>query len=206
MRSRSTDMMEKIIAFIDQYFCEKHVTPSASEVGLAVGLSKATAFRYLVEMDERGLIEYDGKARTIVTPMIRKFTLESSPCPLVGSVPCGTAEEKEECIQEYISLPVSLFGNGSYYILEASGDSMVDAGIDDGDKVVISTSSQAKEGDIIVALTDSNESTLKRFGGIDQTTNEARLLYQNRAVYPNKEIRVKRLVIQGIARHVIKSL
>ena len=125
---------------------------------------------------------------------------------VVGSIPCGTAEEKEECIREYISLPVSLFGKGEFYILEACGDSMVDAGIDDGDRVVIRMDCEAKVGDIVVALLGDNESTLKVFGGIDDENQEAILLYRNEAVYPGKEIRTKDLIVQGVARHVIKAL
>lgn len=206
MRKMSTETMDNIISFVDQYFCDMHTTPSVNEIAVGVGIPKTTAFRYLVEMDNRGMIEYDGKSRTIRTPMINKFAPDSAPCPLVGSIPCGTAEEKEENVREYISLPVSLFGNGQFYILEASGDSMVDAGIDDGDMVVIRTDCDAKVGDIVVALTGDNENTLKVYGGIDEETQEARLLYRNEAVYPNEEIRVKRLVVQGVAKHVIKSL
>jgi len=206
MRKMSIETMESIISYVDQYFCDKHTTPSVNEIALGVRIPKTTAFRYLVEMDGRGMIEYDGKSRTIKTPMINKFAPDSAPCPIVGSIPCGTAEEKEENIREYISLPVSLFGNGRFYILRASGDSMVDAGIDDGDNVVIRTDCDAKVGDIVVALTGDNESTLKVYGGIDKETEEALLLYRNRAVYPDAQIRVKHLVVQGVAKHVIKAL
>lgn len=206
MKKMSIETMENIISYVDQYFCDKHTTPSVNEIALGVGIPKTTAFRYLVEMDNRGMIEYDGKSRTIRTPMINKFAPDSAPCPLVGSIPCGTAEEKEENVREYISLPVSLFGSGQFYILEASGDSMVDAGIDDGDMVVIRTDCDAKVGDIVVALTGDNENTLKVYGGIDEETQEALLLYQNEAVYPNEVIRVKHLIVQGVAKHVIKSL
>jgi len=206
MRRMSIETMENIISYVDQYFCDKHTTPSVNEIALGVRIPKTTAFRYLVEMDERGMIEYDGKSRTIRTPMINKFAPDSAPCPLVGSIPCGTAEEKEENIREYISLPVSLFGNGQFYILRASGDSMVDAGIEDGDNVVIRTDCDAKVGDIVVALTGDNENTLKVYGGIDEETEEALLLYQNQAAYPDAQIRVKQLVVQGVAKHVIKAL
>lgn len=206
MKRMSIETMENIISYVDQYFCDKHTTPSVNEIALGVRIPKTTAFRYLVEMDDRGMIEYDGKSRTIRTPMINKFAPDSAPCPLVGSIPCGTAEEKEENIREYISLPVSLFGNGQFYILRASGDSMVDAGIEDGDNVVIRTDCDAKVGDIVVALTGDNENTLKVYGGIDEETEEALLLYRNQAVYPDAEIRVKQLVVQGVAKHVIKAL
>lgn len=206
MRTMNTELMQKILEYIDGYYCDRRMSPSVNEVALGVGIPKTTAFRYLTGMNDRGMIDYDGKARTITTPMIRKFAADAALCPLVGHIPCGATEMMEECVREYISLPVSLFGSGRYYILEASGDSMVDAGIDDGDRVVVRTDCEAKQGDIVVALTGENESTLKEFGGIDEETKEAVLLYRNRSVYPDGQIRVKALVCQGVVKHVIKSL
>lgn len=206
MRVMSKETMVNIISFIDEYFCDRHTTPSAGEIAQGVGIPRATAYRYLVEMDNRGMIEYDGKSRTITTPMIRKFAPASAPCPFLGSVPCGAAQTEEENIREYISLPVSLFGKGKFYILEASGDSMVDVGIDDGDLVVIRTDCTAEVGDIVVALTEDNESTLKVFGGIDEKAERAVLEYRNQEKYPDQKIFVRQLVIQGIAKHVIKAL
>ena len=206
MRVMSKETMANIISFIDEYFCDRHTTPSAGEIAQGVGIPRATAYRYLVEMNNRGMIEYDGKSRTIITPMIRKFAPASAPCPFLGSVPCGAAQTEEENIREYISLPVSLFGKGKFYILEASGDSMVDVGIDDGDLVVIRTDYTAEVGDIVVALTEDNESTLKVFGGVDEKAERAVLEYRNQAKYPDQKIFVRQLVIQGIAKHVIKSL
>ena len=206
MRVMSKETMANIISFIDEYFCDRHTTPSAGEIAQGVGIPRATAYRYLVEMNNRGMIEYDGKSRTIITPMIRKFAPASAPCPFLGSVPCGAAQTEEENIREYISLPVSLFGKGKFYILEASGDSMVDVGIDDGDLVVIRTDCTAEVGDIVVALTEDNESTLKVFGGVDEKAERAVLEYRNQAKYPDQKIFVRQLVIQGIAKHVIKAL
>lgn len=206
MRVMSEKIMGYIMLYVDQYFCDMHRFPSIGEIAQGVGIPRTTAYRYLVEMDRREMIEYDGKSRTIITPMIRKFAPDSALCPLVGSIPCGAAQTEEENIREYISLPVSLFGKGKFYILEASGDSMVDAGIDDGDLVVIRTDCTAEAGNIVVALTEDNESTLKVFGGIDEKAERAVLEYRNQAKYPDQKIFVRQLVIQGIAKHVIKAL
>lgn len=206
MRVMRSELMERIISYVDQYFCDKHTTPSAGEIAQGVGIPRTTAYRYLVEMDARGMIEYDGKARTIRTPMIKKFAPDSAPCPLLGSIPCGSAQTEEENIREYISLPVSLFGKGHFYILKASGDSMVDAGIDDGDLVVIRTDCTAEVGDIVVALTENNESTLKVFDGIDAETEKAILAYRNQAKYPGERILAGNLMVQGVAKYVIKAL
>lgn len=206
MRSKSTELMEEIYSYIDQYYSAKHTSPSTAEIANGVGVSKATTYRYLVEMDNRGMLEYDGSSQTIITSMIRKFAPEISSCPVVGSIACGSTQTEEENIEEYVSLPVSLFGKGDFYILRANGDSMVDAGIDNGDLVVISKQNEAKVGDIIVALDQNKENTLKRYGGIDAVAQEAVLLYQNQSRYPDLEIRVKKLSIQGVAKHVIKAL
>ena len=206
MRVMSEETMADIISFVNQYFCDKHTIPSVGKIAQGVGIPRSTAYRYLVEMNNRGMIEYDGKARMIRTPIIRKFAPESAPCPFVGAIPCGSAQIKEENVREYIRLPVSLFGKGKFYILEVSGDSMVDAGIDSGDLVVIRTDCNAEIGDIVVALTGYSESTLKVYAGIDEDTQEAILEYRNQAKYPDEEIRVKQLIVQGVAKHVIKAL
>lgn len=82
---------------------------------------------------------------------------------------------------------------------------MEDAGIFDGDMVVIRIQQTAETGDIVVALDEENRNTLKRFGGFDEN-HMAVLEYMNEAVYPGKTILVNELTVQGVAKHVIKSL
>ena len=206
MRSKSQQLMNEISAYVDQYYSERHTAPSVNEIAKGVGIAKTTSYRYLVAMNDLGMLSYDGPSRTIVTKMISKFSDSTVPAPVVGAIPCGTPEEEEENIQEYVSLPVSLFGKGEFYILKASGDSMVDAGIEDGDLVVIRKQQEASVGDLVVALDESNANTLKKYGGIDAASNAAILLYQNQEKYPDKRILVKELIVQGVARHVIKAL
>ena len=206
MRSKSQKLMNEISAYVDQYYNERHTVPSVNEIAKGVGIAKTTSYRYLVAMNDLGMLSYDGPSRTIVTKMISKFSDSTVPAPVVGAIPCGTPEEEEENIQEYVSLPVSLFGKGEFYILKASGDSMVDAGIEDGDLVVIRKQQEASIGDLVVALDESNANTLKKYGGIDTASHAAILLYQNQEKYPDKRILVKELIVQGVARHVIKAL
>ncbi len=198
--------MVNIISFINQYFCDKHTISSIGKIAQGVGIPKSTAYRYLVEMDNRGMIEYDGKNRTISTPMIRKFAPASSLGLLVGSTTRRAAQTETEHAREYISLPISLFGKGEFFILEASDDSMVDAGIDPGDLVVVRTDCTAEVGDIVVALTGDNESTLKVFGGVDEETKNAILEYRNQAKYPNQKIFASQRIVRGIVKRVIKAL
>ena len=204
MRIKNPEVMQAICSYVDRYYREKHTTPSTSEIAEGVGISKATSYRYLVAMNENGMLSYDGKS--IITRQISKCTSDYFSAPVVGSIRCGDPELEEENVEEYVSLPKSIFGEGKFYILHARGDSMVDAGIDSGDLVVIRTDCNAEIGDIVVALTGYSESTLKVYAGIDEDTQEAILEYRNQAKYPDEEIRVKQLIVQGVAKHVIKAL
>ena len=196
--------MKEINAFVNEYFRAKRSSPSTGDIAKALGISRPTAYRYLVEMDEKGLISYDG--HTIETPQIDKCALGYFSAPIVGTIHCGDPETEEEYVEEYVSLPESVFGKGEFYILRASGDSMVDAGIEDKDLVVIKKQSSASVGDIVVALDEENQNTLKTFEGIDEESGYAILKYENYRKYRNKEIRVRELVVQGVAKHVIKAL
>jgi repressor LexA len=83
---------------------------------------------------------------------------------------------------------------------------MVDAGISEGDMVLIRKQPDCEVGDIVVALDENNENTLKIYGGIDKKGNKVILRYANEKTYPGKAILVNELVIQGVAKHVIKEL
>ena len=159
MRSKNPELMNKICKYAEQYYLQNGHSPSTSNIANAIGISRATAYRYLLAMDDNGMIEYNGQEiRTAVTKKLSKGTTQMA---IVGSVPCGSPEYEEENVEEYVSLPTAIFGKGDFFILRASGDSMIEAGIDDGDLVVIRKQVFADDGDIIVALVD-NQNTLKR--------------------------------------------
>ena len=119
-----------------------------------------------------------------------------------GFVPTGETEEEQ--VEEYVSLPESIFGKGKFYLVRAKGDSMIDAGIEEGDLVLVELCNEANEGDIVVALDPEGENTLKRYAGKDR--DGYLLAYMNEACYPGKVMKVKSFVVQGVARHVIKTL
>ena len=202
MRSKDPALMEKIRVFVDRYYRERHAAPSTQAVGDAVGVTKQTACRYLLEMDERGMLEYRGGIRS--SPQMAKCRTGYISVPVVGSIRCGDPETETEEVEEYVSLPESIFGRGSFYLVRAKGDSMTDAGIEEGDLVLIELSREAKVGDIVVALGPEGENTLKRYAG--QAADGYRLAYMNEAKYPGKFITVRSFAVQGVARHVIKTL
>ena len=191
--------MKAICQYAEQYYLQTGISPSTTKIADAVGVSRGTAYKYLVAMNENGMIEYDGK--NIQTDVTRKFNTETSQTAIVGSVPCGSLQYEEENIEEYISLPTAIFGKGDFYILHASGNSMIDAGIDDGDLVVIRKQNYASDGDIVVALVE-NQNTLKTFYR-DEQSRKIILHPENKSM---DDIVVDDCYIQGIACHVIKAL
>ena len=205
MRSKSTELMEQIRNYIGDYYRQHHSTPTTREIASAVGLSHAAGYKYLVEMDKRGMLSYESGEITNL-PKISKTPTGYFSAPLVGSIRCGDPEAEEAEVEMYVSLPEALFGKGEFYLLRAAGDSMEDKDICDGDLVLIRKQPDCEVGDIVVALDENGENTLKVYSGIDKRTKKVILKYANEAVYPGKRILVNELTVQGVAKHVIKTL
>lgn len=204
MRHKDSNKMQEILDFSEKFYMSEGRSPSTTEIADAVGFSRGTAYRYLVEMNEIGMISYDGK--TIQSNLTMKYSDMKSEVPICGSVPCGSPMEEVENIEHIVSLPTQIFGKGPLYILKATGDSMEDVGIFEGDYVVIKQTSEADIGDIVVALDQDNKNTLKTYGGLSKRTGKPVLKYENFNRYGNKTIEVSQLIIQGVAKHVIKEL
>lgn len=200
MRHKDPQLMERIRGYIEDYYEDHNATPSVQEIANAMGTAKSTAYRYLIDMAKQRLISYVNGV--ISSEKIEKYTQPVNHAALVGAVPCGEPDEREAMVEEYIPLPVSIFGNGDFYVLRASGNSMVDAGIDSGDLVIIRQQETAEPGDIVVALTNEGQNTLKRLEYDDDL--ERYYLHPENPDYD--DIYVDDLRIQGVARHVIKAL
>ncbi len=199
MRRRNVELMNRIIEFAEQYYLENSSSPSVRTIADRFGIGVSTAYRYLLEMDERGLITYDGKR--ISNDRIEKLNSNSGVirAAVVGSIACGIPNLAEENVEEYVSLPRSMFGDGEFFILRANGESMIDAGIETGDLVVIRKQACAEDGQIVVALVE-DEATLKR---LYRDKGKVRLHPENRAM---DDIIVDDCIIQGVAVKVIKDL
>lgn len=196
---KSKQRMKAICDFIEEYQFEFHRTPSMDLIAEAVGTVKSNVYKYLSEMERVGMIDRDGRSITVHSKV------QSSPklnrVPILGNISCGTPEYAEENYEQYVPLPTALFGEGELFVLRASGTSMIEAGIESGNLVVVRKQNTAEEGDIVVALVE-NETTLKRFY-LDEERQCVRLHPENRKM---KDIFVKSCYIQGVAQHVIKAL
>lgn len=200
MRSKNPELMERIKVFAEDYYAEYGETPSNKTIADAMGMGRSTVYYYLVEMANRHMITYEDGI--ISSEKIEKFTQPVNHAALVGSIPCGEPDEREAMVEEYIPLPVSVFGDGDFYILRASGDSMTGAGIESGDLIIIRKQETAELGDIVVALTDEHQNTLKRL----EYDDDRRRYYLHPENPAYDDIYVDSLRIQGVARNVIKSL
>lgn len=199
MRSKNAEWFPMIENFINSYREQNNASPSVQEIANHIGIAKSTASRYLSTMREKGMIEFDGH-RNIATRETIRTKAETVLVPILGCVSCGIPKFAEENIEEYVRLPIALFGKGDFFILRANGDSMIEANIDHGDLVVIRQQSHAEEGQIVVALIE-DEATLKRYYP-EPEQHRVRLHPENQKL---QDIFVDDCSIQGVAVKVIKD-
>ena len=162
-----TSRQNQILTFIKDTLHVKGYPPSVREIGKAVGLSSSsTVHSHLAKIEELGFIRRDPtKPRTIEvlgeTPW-RQGAFVS--VPLVGRVTAGQPILAVENIEETYALPKALIGNNEdIFMLTVQGSSMINAGILDGDYVLVNKQKSANNNDIVVALLDNEEATVKRF-------------------------------------------
>ena len=204
MRSKNTAHYSTILNFVNRYFDDVGRSPSTRDIESGTGISRPTVQRYLREMCERGEIEYDGH-RGIITEYMRGATEGTSPVLMGNSIPCGMLNEVCDAELESIRMPTALIGSGEFFLLRARGNSMINAGIDDGDLVLIKRCERVREGRIAAFLYDGSETTLKRF---KQDKDAIYLIPENDEMEPivirgrDRE----RLIIQGEAIMVMKDL
>lgn len=197
MRSKDKTLMAAIEKFVSDYTDSNGISPTMQEVAGGVGSSKATVQRYIAQLCEDGILDYSGY-RTMTSTKTKAAAIR---VPVLGTIACGIPKFAEENIEEYVRLPVALFGKGNFFILRAYGDSMIEAGIDNGDLVLIRQQNYADEGQIVVALME-DEATLKRFYP-EPKKHRIRLHPENSRM---DDIYVDNCEIQGVAVKVLKDL
>lgn len=201
MRRKDDSKKLQILEYINDYIGRHSASPSVREISSGTGIPHATVQRYLVAMDEAGELEYDGKR--IGTAAAQKMTPVNC-MRVLGRVACGPGDEEQEEVLEYIRMPENLVGKGTFFALIAKGDSMIDAGIHEGDYVIVRQTQTAELGDIVVALYD-NLSNLKVLD-YDEKKEQYCLCSRNPDKNKYADIYVADLQVQGIAVGVYHKL
>ena len=202
MRTKNQETILNILEYINgQFFTEREI-PSVQEIATHFGIAKSSASRYLSEMERQGLITRDNTHYSIETLKMKKTMRNIQQLPIVGDVACGTPILAEQNIESYLTISGDFLGTGTFFVLMAKGDSMINAGINNGDYVVVRQQPSAEEGQIVVAMVDDGECTLKRYYK-DNERKQIRLHPENDDM---KDMFFDNIEIQGVAVKVIKNL
>jgi len=204
MSEHLTEKQEAVLKFIEQYQMSYGKSPTIREMKEHFGLrSDNSILKHLRALEEKGKIEKDDTPRGIKLLDVIKQKLEgvtSIKLPILGAIPAGGPVMTEEYVNGWMSVGEDLAKNADdYFMLEVTGTSMIDAGIYEGDMVVVNTKKTPKHEDIVVALVD-NHNTLKRFIHKD---GKVYLKAENKDysdIYPENE-----LMIQGVVSSLIRQ-
>ncbi len=208
MNKDLTKKQEETLTFIKIYMVSHGFPPSVREICAGMGLSSpATAHTHLKELETKGFIrKQNSKFRTIELLVDNEFEEKKEKedvvsVPLLGKISCGNPIEAIENPDEFFTLPASLIpARESIFTLKCSGDSMINVGIYDNDIVIIQKQSTAKNGDIVAAMTEENEVTLKTFY---KEKDHIRLQPENDALSP---IILNNCIILGKAIGIYRKL
>jgi repressor LexA len=173
-RAELTDRQQQILDYIYTTASSRGYPPSVREIGEAVGLSSpSTVHSHLNALVAAGYIRRDPtkpRAIEVIDPGHSDAGFQRAPVrdvPLVGRIAAGSPILAEQDIEEIYPLPTELVGNDPVFMLNVRGDSMVDAGVLDGDWVVVRRQPEARDGQMIAALVDGEEATVKRLQRMD---------------------------------------
>ena len=209
-----TKRQQEIFDFIKKYSAKHGYPPTVRDIGKAVGLaSSSTVHAHLANLEKAGLLRRDpSKPRAIelldraiegvrdtAESAIRSLTPGSSGLPVVGAVAAGAPLLAEENIEDHIEVPREGGGESGQFVLKVKGESMVDAGILDGDFVVVQKQETAQDGEIVVALV-GEEATVKTFYRED---DHVRLQPENVTMEPirSRDVQILGRMV-GLLRHV----
>ncbi|CAB1245183.1 transcriptional repressor LexA [Clostridium sp. MT-14] len=183
MKNSSNNRQLQIYEFIKSQIREKGYPPSVREICAAVGLrSTSTVHNHLEKLEKRGFIKRDGiKSRTIEIVEKSIPQKEMIDIPIIGDIAAGTPILATENIEDFFPVPMDYIKNDKkLFMLKVKGESMIDAGILDGDFSILEQTNFAENGDIVAALIE-NEATLKRFF---REKNSIRLQPENKNMSP----------------------
>jgi repressor LexA len=198
-----TKRQQEIFDFIRRYSAKHGYPPTVRDIGKAIGLtSSSTVHAHLANLEKIGMIRRDPtkpRALELLVEGAKKVVSPSGGLPVVGRVAAGSPILAEENIEDYVEVPPIAGGDSGEYVLKISGDSMKDAGILDGDHVVVRPQDTARNGEIVVALM-GEEATVKRYF---READHIRLQPENDAHEPirTRDVQVLGSVV-GVCRRV----
>ena len=205
MRTLNTQYFDMLEKYIDAYQRQNGYCPTILEMERDLGIPKSTVARYIKHMSEQGVIEVKGRGR-ISTKSAAAENRQTVSLPILGTVSCGIPKFAEENIEEYVRVPASWLGGGEFFALRADGDSMINAGIDDGDLVIIRRQEYAQPGQIVVALIDNEDATLKRYRPQSDRRFIDLVPENDKFSVRTVDLGEQTLIIQGVAVKVLKDL
>jgi len=204
-----TKRQQEIFDFIGRYSARYGYPPTVRDIGKAIGLtSSSTVHAHLANLEKAGLLRRDPSKPRAIELLVDKAkrvktgisTAAGGALPVVGRVAAGDPVLAEENIEEYVQIPDLAGGDRGEFILTIAGDSMIKAGIHDGDHVVVHSQDTASDGEIVVAMVGEAEATVKRFY---REKDHVRLQPENDALEPilSDEVTVLGRVV-GVLRRV----
>jgi repressor LexA len=198
-----TKRQKEIFDYIRRYAAKTGYPPTVREIGKAVGLhSSSTVHAHLANLEKIGLLRRDPtkpRAIELLFDRAKNAIRPESGLPLVGEIAAGAPILAEENIEEYIEVPDVIGGEEGDYVLRVRGESMVDAGIFEGDYVIVRPAETADDGEIVVALI-GDEATVKRYF---RESDHIRLQPENETMEP---IRTAEATILGKVVGLLRSL
>jgi repressor LexA len=197
-----TKRQQEIFEFIKRYGSEHGYPPTVRDIGKAIGLtSSSTVHAHLANLEKIGLVRRDPTKPRALELLVDKAKEVVSPSglPLVGQVAAGQPVLADENIEEYVPVPGIAGGEDGEFVLRVHGDSMQEAGILDGDHVIVRRQDSADDGEIVVALV-GEEATVKRFF---KENDHVRLQPENSSMEPirTRDVQVLGRVV-GLCRQV----
>ncbi len=205
MAESLTEKQQSVLNFIEQYQLNFGKSPTLREMREHFGVSSDNSIlKHLKALTEKGYLEKDDTPRGIkLLSSVRErldAAVDSIKLPILGHIPAGGPVNAEEYVEGYMTVGEDLAKNSKdYFLLTVTGNSMIDAGIFEGDLVVVDIKKQAKDGDVVVALVD-NQNTLKR---LIKKDGKIYLKAENKNyddIYP-----VEALEVQGVVKALIRQ-
>jgi repressor LexA len=196
-----TKRQKQILDFITRFLDEKGYSPSLMEIGAHFGLSSvATVHKHVDNLRKKGLVRKTWNANRSLELTPAALTIRAIRLPLAGRVAAGQPLEALEQ-RDVIAVPEDMVGKGECFVLQVRGDSMIDEQIRDGDFVVLERRARVHNGDVVVALIEGQEATLKR---LFREGDHVRLQPANPEMAPIV-VRSEKVRIQGVVVGLLRK-